>query len=313
MLAAMMAAAVVGLAISTASAVSAFAQSPSSSTKLAGIKSFRVEGGIVRAVFCGESAIVVTQGDAGTFRVISLPDGKQQSFRSEGGERRRFEPTLIAPLGDEVAILDEARWQVHRFSLDGNSLKQFDLPSDGAVGNGAGDGGRPVGLASEASALLVLDFDGGLRKLNWQGEVLGAMQIAASQLTQLRYDAATRRVYILQPLAGRIISIPIASLTAGATGEGGDESAESAAKVGMALTIPQQVLGSELPVDFALLADGRMLVTVGSRLFVKSGDDFTAVELPAGFNEPGAVRVETSGSRVLLYNHAGEMLVGELK
>lgn len=301
-------------------AVSAIAQSPAplasaeatakpGPVKLASVKSFRVEGGIVRAVFCEESAIVATQGDAGTFRVITLPDGKQQAFRSEGGERRRFEPTLITPLRDEVAMLDEARWQVHRFSLDGNSLMQFSLPADGT-------GERPVGLASDGSALLVLDFDGALRKLNWQGEVVAKMQVAAAQLTQLRYDAASRRVCALQPLMGRIVSFPASLLTAQdepAVTVGGAESAESAADVSMALTIPREVLGNELPVDFALLADERILITIGSRLFVKTDGEWSPVEVPSGFKEPGALRVETSGSRVLLYNHAGEMMVGELK
>jgi len=286
-------------------AASAFAQSPTPSAKLAGVKSFQVKGGIVRAAFCGEDTIVVTQGSEGTFRVITLADGKQEAFRSEGGERRRFEPTLIAPLGKQAVILDEARWQVHRFSLDGNSLAQASLPTAGDEAEGMQ---RPVGLATDGKAVFVLDYDGVLHSLNWKGEVLSPAEsgMKADHLTQLRYDAGGKRFHVLQPLAGRIISFPTPSTEA--NGESDD-----AASVSVALEIPREVLGNLMPTDFALMGDGRMLITVGTRLYMKDESGFAPVGVSAGFKDGGVLRVEAEGNRVLLYNHSGEMIVGELK
>jgi len=56
-----------------------------------------------------------------------------------------------------------------------------------------------------------------------------------------------------------------------------------------------------------------MLFTSGKRLYRLDGGKATAIPIATQFQSAAPLFVDTRGDRVLVYNHDGEMLVGELQ
>jgi len=262
------------------------------------IRKVTLEGPIVQARLVSGRLACATQGKSGRIAFFNTMEKRVDYRQSESGSMRRFIPTLVAGLGGRALVYDTARDRIEYFQSDGNSLESLGLPDSLSF-----DTDPPVGLMP-----LGASFKDGLALLTERGRLLRFTGGKLSSTTDLRAKAGRPELFF-----ARLAPLPEGALFALSPNTGcaftfaPDGTLTNTVDLG-ALT------GGLRPVsDAAPLADCGMLFTVGKRLYRLDGGKPTAIPVAAQFQSNAPLFIDTRGDRVLVYNHDGEMLVGEFK
>jgi hypothetical protein len=242
--------------------------------RLTGLKQLGVEGGIYRARLLSNGLICATQADIGMFVFASPATAKVDYLHNELGESRPFTPTLIDGLGASALLMDESADKLYLFGKDGNATASCNLDSSIL----AVQYGSPVDILAAGTS-----FRDGFWLLTERGIVL-----------RINDDGKLVSTIELRKVFGR----PEAFFASGG-------------KLKTYELLP--ALGGDLPVtDAVLLEDGSLAATRGKRLFKIAG--LKANELNySGITDDAPVFLDAVGTRILLYNHTGEMIVGDLQ
>jgi hypothetical protein len=266
--------------------------------KLTGLQQLGVEGGIYRARLLSNGLVCATQADKGTFVFATPATAKVDYLHNELGESRPFTPTLIDGLGASALLMDESADKLYLFGKDGNATAscslddavlavQYGSPVDIlAAGTGFRDG---FWLLTERGFVLRINDDGKLVSTIELRKVFGRPEAFFA-----RIGRRGSNLYAFSPSASCVM-----------------EFTPSGGKVKIYELLP--ALGGDLPAtDAVLLEDGSLAATRGKRLFKITG--LKATELTyAGITDDAPVFLDAVGTRVLLYNHTGEMIVGDLQ
>lgn len=281
----------------TGIALLSHAASPQAAAKLADAKSFRLEGGIYSARLLNENYICATQSKSESFALIDIRNGKIEHIHNELGEARSFSPTLVAALGGNALIFDEAASRLHLFAKDGNSQASCVL-ADAVL---ATPYGSPVDVIPAGSSFKagfwILTERGFLLNVSNEGKLKTALDLRKSCNTPgaffSKVGKKADRQYVYAYNTSQIFEV---------------STSNALAKTYDVLT----ALGGELrPSDAMLLEDGRIIAARGSRVYILTGGK--ADEISAGLKAGSQMFLDKLGSRILIYTHSGDMVVGSLK
>lgn len=266
--------------------------------KLADTKSFRLEGGIHSARLLSENYICATQSKSGSFALIDIRNGKVEHIHNELGEARSFLPTLAAALGGNALIFDEAGSRLHLFAKDGNSQASCGLAEAVlATQYGSPVDVIPAGSSFKAGFWLLTERGFALNVSN-EGKLKTALDLRkncnAPGVFFSKIGRRADRLYVYAYSTSQVFEVST-------TG--------TLAKTHDLLT----ALGGELrPSDALLLEDGRIIAARGNRILVitEGKVEDLSIGMKAGTDQRF---LDKFGSKILIYTHSGEIVVGSLK
>jgi hypothetical protein len=266
--------------------------------RLTGLKQLGVEGGIYRARLLSNGLICATQADIGMFVFASPATAKVDYLHNELGESRPFTPTLIDGLGASALLMDESADKLYLFGKDGNATASCNLDSSIL----AVQYGSPVDILAAGTSFRdgfwLLTERGIVLRINDDGKLVSTIELrkvfGRPEAFFARMGKRGSNLYAFSPSASCVM-----------------EFTPSGGKLNTYELLP--ALGGDLPVtDAVLLEDGSLAATRGKRLFKIAG--LKANELNySGITDDAPVFLDAVGTRILLYNHTGEMIVGDLQ
>jgi hypothetical protein len=262
------------------------------------IRKVKLEGGIVQARLLSDRLACATQGEEGRIAFFDTVEKRVDYHLSESGTLRRFIPTLLAGLGGRALVYDAARDRIEYFQADGNSLDSLGLP-DGL----SFDTDAPVSLIP-----LGGNFKDGIALLTERGRLLRFTGGKLASTTDLRAKAARPELFF-----SRLTALPNGAVFAFSPNTGAVFTFAADGTLSNTVDLAALTGGLQPVTDAAPLAGGGMLFTSGKRLYRLDGGKATAIPIATQFQSAAPLFVDTRGDRVLVYNHDGEMLVGELQ
>ncbi len=272
----------------------------SAAGKFVVLKKVQLEGPIVRARLTGSEFVCATQGETGRFAFFNVSSGSVLYHLSESGSARRFHPTLVSPLRGSALVLDEARERIECFGSDGNATGRCTLTA--AVL--AVPFGSPVDMLAAGSnfseGFFILTERGRFLTVDGEGELVSEINLRELSGRPEAFFARLGRIaggefFTFSPNTGCVLVFT-------AYGE-------------LQRTIElSDILAGDAPFsDVIILADGSLIVSRGKRLTHVSGESIADIPVAPQFTEDAPLFLDNQGNRLLVYNHLGQMLVGEIQ
>lgn len=262
------------------------------------IRKVKLEGGIIQARLLSDRLACATQGDTGRIAFFDTVEKRVDYRLSESGAARRFIPTLLAGLGGRALVYDAAGDRIEYFQADGNSLDSLGLP-DGL----SFDADAPVSLIPLGSS-----FKDGIALLTERGRLLRFTGGKLASTTDLRAKAARSELFF-----ARLAALPNGALFAFSPNTGAAFTFAGDGALTNTVDLAALTGGSQPVNDAAPLAGSGIIFAAGKRLYRLNDGKATAIPVAAQFKSDAPLFVDARGARVLVYNHDGEMLVGELQ
>ncbi len=273
----------------------------SAAGKFVVLKKVQLEGPIVRARLTGSELVCATQGETGRFAFFNVSSGSVLYHLSESGSARRFHPTLVSPLHGSALVLDEARERIECFGSDGNATARCTLTA--AVL--AVPFGSPVDMLaagrSFSEGFFILTERGRFLTVDGEGELVSEMNLRELCGRPEAFFALLGRTpdsdefFAFSPNTGCVLVF---------TPEG---------KLRRTIKLSDILAGDAPFSDVIMLADGSLIVSRGKRLTHVSGESIADIPVAPQFTEDAPLFLDTQGNRLLVYNHLGQMLIGEMQ
>lgn len=265
---------------------------------LTGAKQLGIDGGIHRARLISQDIACATQAESGLFAFANLTSGKVSYLHSELGESRGFYPTIVGEMQDSAIMLDEYSDRIYLFGQDGNATASCSIGNDVL----ATQYGSPVDILAAGNdfkdGFWLLTERGFVLRVNEDGKLVSKFELRRAFNMHEAYFARVGKhgqsLFAFSPNLSSLLEFT----TAG-----------KALKTYNLL----QAIGGDLPVTDAVLTDNfGVLLTRGRRLFAVANGHSAEIDY-SGIDDDAPLFLDALGSRVLIYNHTGEILVGELK
>lgn len=273
----------------------------SAAGKFVVLKKVQLEGPIIRARLTGSEFACATQGDTGRFAFFTASTGGVLYHLSESGSVRRFHPTLVSGLKGSAVVLDEAHERIECFGSDGNATVRCTLSAAVlAVPFGA-----PVdmlaGRSSFSEGFIILTERGRFLTVDSEGELVAEINLRELSgrpeafFARLGYIPGSDEYFAFSPNTGCVLVFT--------------------AKSELRRTIElNSILTGDAPFsDIVILADGSMIASRGKRLTHVSGETIADIPVASQFAEDAPLFLDAHDNRLLVYNHLGRMLIGEIQ
>lgn len=264
------------------------------------LKKVQLEGPIVRARLTGSEFVCATQGETGRFAFFNVSSGSVLYHLSESGSARRFHPTLVSPLRGSALVLDEARERIECFGSDGNATARCTLSA--AVL--AVPLGTPVDMLAAGSSFsegfFILTERGRFLTVDSEGELVAEINLRELSGRPEAFFARLGRIagdefFAFSPNSG-------CALVFTADGE-----------LRRTIELSDVLAGDALFSDVIMLADGSLIASRGKRLTHVAAETIADIPVAPQFAEDAPLFLDSKGNHLLVYNHLGEMLVGEMQ
>jgi len=273
----------------------------SAAGKFVVLKKVQLEGPIVRARLAGSEFVCATQGNTGRFAFFSVSTGGVLYHLSESGSARRFHPTLVSELKGSAIVLDEAHERIECFGSDGNATARCTLSA--AVL--AVPFGSPADMLAAGSSFsegfVILTERGRFLTVDSEGELVSEMNLRELSGRPEAFFARLGRVpdsdeyFAFSPNTGCVLVF----------------TAESELRRTIELN---SILAGDAPFsDFIILTDGSIIASRGKRLTHVSGETIADIPVAPQFAEDAPLFLDAHDNRLLIYNHLGRMLIGEMQ
>lgn len=265
------------------------------------LKKVQLEGPVVCARLSGGEFVCATQGGTGRFAFFNISTGKVLYHLSESGSARRFHPTIVSGLNGSALVFDEARERIDCFGSDGNATARCTLSA--AVL--AVPFGSPVDMLAAGSSFsdgfIILTERGRFLTVDSEGELVSEINLRELSGRPEAFFARLGRIpdsngyFAFSPNTGCV-------LVFAADGE-----------LRRTIELNSILAGDTQFSDVVILADGSLIASRGKRLIHMSGESIADIPVASQFKEDAPLFLDFLGKRLLVYNHLGEMLVGEMR